>query len=293
MRKILLFIASLLSLSAAAQQRTEINLSDQWEFSRDSIHWEQVTVPHDWAIAGPFDKKWDLQFVAIEQNGEKEKTEKSGRSGSLPWIGKGFYRTTVRLDEVPASAFLCFDGAMSEPVVYVNGRIAGRWAYGYNAFRMDVARLLRKGDNRIAVTLQNVEESSRWYPGGGIYRPVTLIVAGKGMLNDWATYFRTVDIHDDTAEIEVGCGAVGDYTTGLVAAEITLRDDKGRVVAACHSALDADGKFKDRIHLRKAKLWSPETPYLYTLETTLYRDLQVIDRKEIKVGVRTIQVAAP
>ena len=290
MRKILLFIASLLSLSAAAQQRTEINLSDQWEFSRDSIHWEQVTVPHDWAIAGPFDKKWDLQFVAIEQNGEKEKTEKSGRSGSLPWIGKGFYRTTVRLDEVPASAFLCFDGAMSEPVVYVNGRIAGRWAYGYNAFRMDVARLLRKGDNRIAVTLQNVEESSRWYPGGGIYRPVTLIVAGKGMLNDWATYFRTVDIHDDTAEIEVGCGAVGDYTTGLVAAEITLRDDKGRVVAACHSALDADGKFKDRIHLRKAKLWSPETPYLYTLETTLYRDLQVIDRKEIKVGVRTIQV---
>ncbi|MBR7066009.1 MAG: DUF4982 domain-containing protein [Prevotella sp.] len=290
MRKILLFIASLLSLSAAAQQRTEINLSDQWEFSRDSIHWEQVTVPHDWAIAGPFDKKWDLQFVAIEQNGEKEKTEKSGRSGSLPWIGKGFYRTTVRLDEVPASAFLCFDGAMSEPVVYVNGRIAGRWAYGYNAFRMDVARLLRKGDNRIAVTLQNVEESSRWYPGGGIYRPVTLIVAGKGMLNDWATYFRTVDIHDDTAEIEVGCGAVGDYTTGLVAAEITLRDDKGRVVAACHSALDADGKFKDRIHLRKAKLWSPETPYLYTLETTLYRDLQVIDRKEIKVGVRTIKV---
>ena len=290
MRKILLFIASLLSLSAAAQQRTEINLSDQWEFSRDSIHWEQVTVPHDWAIAGPFDKKWDLQFVAIEQNGEKEKTEKSGRSGSLPWIGKGFYRTTVHLDEVPASAFLCFDGAMSEPVVYVNGRIAGRWAYGYNAFRMDVARLLRKGDNRIAVVLQNVEESSRWYPGGGIYRPVTLIVAGKGMLNDWATYFRTVDIHDDTAEIEVECGAVGNYTSGLVAAEITLRDDKGRVVAACHSALDADGKFKDRIHLRKAKLWSPETPYLYTLETTLYRDLQVIDRKEIKVGIRTIQV---
>ena len=77
------------TLSSSAQQRQTITLTDGWSFSRDNVSWTEVSVPHDWAIAGPFDKKWDLQFVAIEQNGEKEKTEKSGRSGALPWIGEG------------------------------------------------------------------------------------------------------------------------------------------------------------------------------------------------------------
>ena len=76
-------------LSVLAQQRQEITLNDDWSFSRDQKTWTTVSVPHDWAIAGPFDKKWDLQKVAITQNGETEATEKSGRSGALPWIGKG------------------------------------------------------------------------------------------------------------------------------------------------------------------------------------------------------------
>lgn len=73
--------AALLPVNAPAQTTTELR---QWQFSRDSLNWQTVTVPHDWAISGPFDKKWDLQKVAIVQNGEKEKTEKSGRSGALP-----------------------------------------------------------------------------------------------------------------------------------------------------------------------------------------------------------------
>ena len=85
----LLTLALATSALTASAQRSTINLK-QWQFSRDSISYKAVTVPHDWAINGPFDKKWDLQFVAIEQNGEKEKTEKSGRSGALPWIGRGF-----------------------------------------------------------------------------------------------------------------------------------------------------------------------------------------------------------
>ena len=87
----LLTLALATSALTASAQRSTINLK-QWQFSRDSINYSPVTVPHDWAINGPFDKKWDLQFVAIEQNGEKEKTEKSGRSGALPWIGRGFYK---------------------------------------------------------------------------------------------------------------------------------------------------------------------------------------------------------
>ena len=103
--------------SMMAQHRMETVLSDGWQFSHDKQIWQTVTVPHDWAIGGPFDKKWDLQRVAIEQNGEKEATEKSGRSGALPWIGQGHYRTTFCVPESYRNALLVFDGAMSEPVV--------------------------------------------------------------------------------------------------------------------------------------------------------------------------------
>ena len=89
-------LALAFSTMCQAQSRKIINLPS-WDFSRDGKVWSQVAVPHDWAIAGPFDKKWDLQMVAIEQNGEKEKSEKSGRSGALPWIGEGMYKMNLQL----------------------------------------------------------------------------------------------------------------------------------------------------------------------------------------------------
>ena len=183
-----------------AQGRTEENLKF-WQFSRDSIHWQSVTVPHDWAIAGPFDKKWDLQMVAIEQNGENEKTEKSGRSGALPWIGKGYYTTTVHVDNVSdRHVELCFDGAMAEPVVYVNGKRAGSWAYGYTPFKVDITHYLIKGDNRIDVSLNNMEESSRWYPGAGLYRPVKLVTTNKIHLDPWKTVVKTQSISQKASQ---------------------------------------------------------------------------------------------
>ena len=107
------------AMAIEAQQRKEITLRDGWIFSRDGKEWIEVTVPHDWAIGGPFDKKWDLQMVAIEQNGEQEATEKSGRSVALPWIGEGQYRTTFTVPQGYECAQLVFGGAMSEPVVYI------------------------------------------------------------------------------------------------------------------------------------------------------------------------------
>ncbi len=290
MRKLFGLLLFLLPHVCFAQGRQEIVLSEGWHFSRDSISWQEVSVPHDWAIAGPFDKKWDLQFVAIEQNGEKEKTEKSGRSGALPWIGKGFYRKEVVLDRAPKEAMLVFDGAMSEPVVKVNGQFAGRWAYGYNAFRLNVAKLLRQGKNTIEVSLSNMEESSRWYPGGGLFRPVKLILGGQAMLDDWETYFRTVSINQQMAVVDVQMGAIGDWRNGVVTADVLLRDQRGVIVAQSHSAFDETGHFRDQFHVKKPQLWSPETPYLYTLETRIYKDLQILDEKKVKVGIRTVAV---
>ena len=168
--------------------RCAITLTDDWAFSRDKQQWQTVSVPHDWAISGPFDKKWDLQCVAIEQNGEKVPTEKSGRSGSLPWIGEGHYKRLIFiLAGFKGHAELAFDGAMAEPTVTVNGQKAGYWAYGYNAFRVDITKFVKPGANLVEVNLQNLEESSRWYPGAGIYRPVTLVLTGQQHLDPWGT----------------------------------------------------------------------------------------------------------
>ena len=286
----LLSIALAANALSASAQRTTLNLKT-WQFSRDSINYSPVTVPHDWAINGPFDKKWDLQNVAIEQNGETEKTEKSGRSGALPWIGRGFYKTTVDLKKLPKTAVLEFDGAMSDPHVYINGKLAGHWAYGYNAFRVDAAPYLKKGKNEISVSLDNREESSRWYPGGGLYRPVQLVTnADAATINQWGCYFRTESIADGKAEISI-CTNINNVDKTL-SVENQLVDATGKVVAQYkYGDFDAQGNVQKKLTVDNAQLWSPESPYLYKLVTRLYRNNKLVDHVQQKVGIRTVRVA--
>ena len=286
----LLTLALATSALAASAQRNTINLKT-WQFSRDSVNYKPVSIPHDWAINGPFDKKWDLQFVAIEQNGETEKTEKSGRSGALPWIGRGFYKTTVDLKKLPKAAVLEFDGAMADPHVYINGRLAGHWAYGYNAFRVDVAPYLKKGKNEISVSLNNREESSRWYPGGGLYRPVQLVTnADAATINQWGCYFRTESIGNGKAEVSI-CTNINNVDKTL-SIENQLLDVTGKVVAQFkYGDFDAQGNVVKKLTVDDAHLWSPETPYLYKLVTRLYRNKKLIDQTQQKVGIRTVRVA--
>lgn len=277
------------ALTASAQLNT-INLKT-WQFSRDSVNYKPVSIPHDWAINGPFDKKWDLQFVAIEQNGETEKTEKSGRSGALPWIGRGFYKTTVDLKKLPKTAVLEFDGAMADPHVYINGRLAGHWVYGYNAFRVDAAPYLKKGKNEISVSLNNREESSRWYPGGGLYRPVQFVTnADAATINPWGCYFRTESIGNGKAEVSI-CTNINNVDKTL-SIENQLVDATGKIVAQFkYGDFDAQGNVVKTLTVDDAHLWSPETPYLYKLVTRLYRNKKLIDQTQQKVGIRTVRVA--
>ena len=283
----LLSVALAANALSASAQRTTLNLKT-WQFSRDSINYSPVTVPHDWAINGPFDKKWDLQNVAIVQNGE---TEKSGRSGALPWIGRGFYKTTVDLKKLPKTAVLEFDGAMSDPHVYINGKLAGHWAYGYNAFRVDAAPYLKKGKNEISVSLDNREESSRWYPGGGLYRPVQLVTnADAATINQWGCYFRTESIADGKAEISI-CTNINNVDKTL-SVENQLVDATGKIVAQYkYGDFDAQGNVLKKLTVDNAQLWSPESPYLYKLVTRLYRNNKLVDQVQQKVGIRTVRVA--
>ena len=289
MRNKLLLFALSMAVTATAQ-RHEVTLTDGWTFSRDKAQWENVTIPHDWAISGPFDKKWDLQVVAIEQNGEKEKTEKSGRSGALPWIGEGHYRTTVSIPADCRHAELVFDGAMSEPTVSVNGQRAGYWAYGYNAFNVDITPYMKAGDNLVEVDLNNVEESSRWYPGGGIYRPVKLITTGDARFETFETFAYTTRADKKTAEMKVTTKVAGNLTDGNIGVNIALYDQKGFIVAESHCGQTETGEISTMLNIKKPQLWSPESPYLYKLVTKLFRNNKLIDQQTTNVGIRTVTV---
>ena len=288
MKTKLLIGAWLICMAAFAQPRKEINLKT-WEFSRDNHSWSQVNIPHDWAIAGPFDKKWDLQNVAITQNGETEATEKSGRSGALPWIGEGWYRTTVTVPQGYETAELVFDGAMAEPRVTINGKVAGYWAYGYNAFRIDATPYIKAGKLDIGVHLQNLEESSRWYPGAGIYRPVTLILKQTTHINDWSLFARTLQVNQEKAEVAVDMSVEG-MTEGTTVS-MELANDKGNIVASADDLDAKNGLVNTTLLVKNPNLWSPEAPYLYSLTVKVIKDGKTIDEKSQKIGIRTIKVS--
>ena len=291
-KKSIIFMSLALAFSTMcqAQSRKVINLPS-WDFSRDGKVWSQVAVPHDWAIAGPFDKKWDLQMVAIEQNGEKEKTEKSGRSGALPWIGEGVYKMNLQLPKGYKRAVLVFDGAMSQPVVSVNGKEAGRWAYGYNAFRIDITPYLQFGGkkNLVEVHLNNVEESSRWYPGGGLYRPVSVELYGNENFSTWDTFVRTLKADKQEAEVEVNALLEGKIRKSGKTV-IALLDEAGTKVAE-QTVSGATPQIKTTLKVSNPQLWSPESPYLYQVKLTRYEGKKVADVQTLKTGIRTISVS--
>ena len=276
--------------AASAQAHQETNIS-KWQFSQTGAEWKAVTVPHDWAISGPFDKKWDLQMVAIKENGEDKPTEHSGRSGSLPWIGKGFYKTTVHIAEGTAYAELKFDGAMAAPEVSVNGKKAGHWAYGYNAFRVNITPYIHTGDNLIEVALENEEESNRWYPGGGIYRPVTLIThANKSRLDLWGLQMQTLSIDGGSALIDIRHEGKDIPADAML--KVTITDKGGKVVANASSPADGMGGFHTQVNIANPQLWSPETPYLYDVKLSLVADGKTLDVQHQKLGVRTVKFSA-
>ena len=288
MRKILLTILLFATTIVSAQVRQEITLSEGWRFSQDKKSWKNVIIPHDWAIASPFDKKWDLQKVAIEQNGETEATEKSGRSGALPWIGEGHYKKTLNIPKGFERAELVFDGAMAEPTVSLNGKKAGYWAYGYNTFRVDITDFVKAGDNLLEVDLKNVEESSRWYPGAGLYRPVKLFLTKKTYIDDWSIIVRTVEIKNNKATIEAEAKVVNPVK-GSAMLTLTAPDGKQATCGDIH--IENDGKIYGKFIIDNPQLWSPETPNLYTFQAKVFTDKETLDIKKIKTGIRTVKVS--
>lgn len=311
MKRILLLTMLAISLSTMAQ-RTERLIRD-WRFSHtdnpsqaspdfNDKKWEHVRVPHDWAINGPFDKEIDKQVVAIVQNGEKEATEKTGRSGSLPWIGTGWYRTTVNVSPDAERVILNFDGAMAEPEVYVNGVKAGEWKYGYNAFNVDITPFLPAASQSdasrkavIAVRLQNLEESSRWYPGAGLYRPVTLIETRHTALEQWGINAQTLSLGHHSAMEQLSAKVVNGEGRNLVVEFDVQGDTRQRQLFTGH--VGRDGMVNVYAEITGIEAWTPERPRLYQMVTSLYAvgkdgERELLDQQTKKIGFRTVKCSA-
>lgn len=280
------------ALSATAA-RTDVQLKKGWQFSKDSVEWQSVTVPHDWAIFGPFDRSCDLQKVAVEQNGETEETWKTGRTGGLPYIGKGYYKTTF---EVPAtqdkSVTLLFDGAMSNAHVYVNGQPATFWPYGYNSFYVDVTDLVHPGENRLEVSLENKPKSSRWYPGAGLYRNVHVITSDRVHVPVWGTQLTTPYVGKDYATVRLTTEVKGVQTRDTVRLNTRILDPKGNVVAtdAHNYIILPNAPLVQNFRVKAPELWSPELPALYSAVTDVEMGGRTLDTYTTRFGIRSVEV---
>jgi len=283
-------------------QRSEYLLEKGWKFTKGEVSnaeapafndtkWETVTIPHDWAIFGPFDKNNDLQNVAVTQNFETQASLKTGRTGGLPYVGTGWYRTTFHSTPGKQTT-LIFDGAMSEARVFVNGKEACFWPCGYNSFYCDVTGLVNEDgkNNVLAVRLENRPQSSRWYPGAGLYRNVHVVTTEKIHVPVWGTQITTPFVKDEYAFVCL-------HTTILNAGktELTVTTDivdaDGQVVSTKTNKgyINHDQPFTQNFIVEQPKLWSPETPVLYKAVSKIYAGDTLLDTYTTRFGIRTIE----
>lgn len=255
----------------------------------DDGAWKRLDLPHDWAIAGPF----------LE-------TGPYGGVGRLPSWGIGWYRKAL---DIPASdrgrsIFLDVDGAMSYATVWLNGKLVGGWPYGYNSWRLDLTPyVVFGGSNMLAIRLDNPPESSRWYPGGGIYRNVWLTKTAPIHVAHWGTHVRTARVSQASAEVLLEVAIDNDSRAGAtvsLATAIYALDEQGArngaVVARIPAqrlqvAAGGSGVASGNVTIARPRLWGPpptQHPHRYVAVTTIRRDGVDIDEFETRFGIREV-----
>lgn len=284
---------------AKHHRRPEGNPGSDFPFVQpnfDDSHWESVTLPHDWAIAGPF-------YAGANP-------EVGGGMGRLPSHGVAWYRRSldIPLSDTGKAIFLDIDGAMSYAMVWVNGKLVGGWPYGYASWRLDITHyLVPGGRNQLAIRLDNPNHSSRWYPGGGLYRNVWLTKTNPVHLAQSGTYITTPQVSQSSATIQL---SINIENTSNAAADIRARTDifsldaegklRGKSVAtiAMDSAAVAAGKnieLSGSAVIANPKLWGPpptQTPHRYVAVTHLFKGDALIDSYKTPFGIRDLRFDA-
>lgn len=286
-------------------QRSEYLLEKGWKFTKGEVSnaempafndakWETVDIPHDWAIFGPFDKNNDLQNVAVTQNFETQASLKTGRTGGLPYVGIGWYRTTFHSTPGKQTT-LIFDGAMSEARVFVNGKEVCFWPCGYNSFYCDVTSLVNENgkNNTLAVRLENRPQSSRWYPGAGLYRNVHVVTTEKIHVPVWGTQITTPYVKDEYASVCLRTTILNAGKTELTVVTDIMDADEQVVSTKTNKGVINHGQpFTQNFIVERPKLWSPETPVLYKAVSKIYSGDTLLDTYSTRFGIRTIEYIA-
>ena len=256
----------------------------------DDSGWTPVDLPHDWAIAGPFNSGGV-----------------GGGMGRLPSPGIGWYRKKLTLpaDDAGKSLFLDIDGAMSHAAVWVNGKLAGGWPYGYASWRLDLTTHLVPGrENQIAVRLDNPPDFSRWYPGAGLYRNVWLVKTGPVHVGHWGTFVTTSEVSPENATVNLRTTIDNDSEHAAevtVSTEILPLDLHGERQGATVARMDpvrlsiparGSADTTAAAAIKSPRLWGPppqQQPHRYVAVTTVVQDGRILDRYETRFGVRRIE----
>ncbi|CAI6303359.1 unnamed protein product [Periconia digitata] len=261
----------------------------------DDSAWQQLDLPHDWAIAGPFDAPGV-----------------GGGPGRLPINGIGWYRHNLTIDadvvSSKKSVFLDFDGAMSYAAVWLNGELVGGWPFGYNSFRLDLTPYVKAGGNTLAVRLDNALDSSRWYPGAGIYRNLWLVTVDPVHVGQYGTFITTPEVSASEATVEIVVDVENksnasqrvDVATEIYAVDPVSLKPAGEAVAAfSSSSVTVAGGEKQSANasatVTDPQLWGPpptQKPNKYVAVTTLSSNGTAFDTYETVFGIRTIAYSA-
>ena len=250
--------------------------------------WRKLNLPHDWGIEGPF------------------KQEYPGETGKLPWWGTGWYRKHLEVlaSDQGKKIYLDVDGAMSHAKVWLNGQLAGGWPYGYASWRVDLTPFVKfGGDNVIAIRLDNPRDSSRWYPGGGIYRNVWLVKTAPIHVAHWGTYVTTPEISAKAATVKIRVNVDNETASDSAVTvkneifELGADNVKGKPVASLATegvkiAAHQSQSSESQIVLPDPKLWSIEKPQRYVAVTSIEQNGKQVDSYETPFGIRTIQFTA-
>jgi beta-galactosidase len=241
--------------------------------------WRKLNLPHDWGIEGPF------------------KIEYPGETGKLPWWGVGWYRKhfNVPAGDKGKCFYLDVDGAMSYSAVWLNGRFVGGWPYGYASWRLDLTPYTKTGaENVLAIRLDNPSNSSRWYPGGGIYRNVWLVKTEPVHFTHWGTFITTPEITKARAVVQVSVRVEND-SASEAAVELHARIDDSAAGRPMPLSIPPHSNVLASLTLdvKDPKLWDVAHPHLYNLSLGLTdTNRATLDGETIPLGIRTIQFTA-
>jgi beta-galactosidase len=255
----------------------------------DDNSWQRIDLPHDWAIEGPFTRAG------------------GGGMGRLPSAGVGWYRKKLNIsaDDADKSLFLDVDGAMSYSTVWLNGQLIGGWPFGYASWRVDLTLHIKTGgENVLVIRLDNPPNSSRWYPGGGIYRNVWLVKTSPVHIGHWGTHLTTRQVSREMATVDLEVSVNNDSKDPadvIVLTHIFPIDTDGlptKTAVASISSVNlrigsgSNAVVKGTTTIPHPKLWGPppgQQPNRYAAVTVASQGGMVVDTYATQFGIRTLK----